>query len=204
MNDKTQKLKNNLHLRLLPIITFLIIGLINSYAQTNSQKSSFDWSDIRINVKDSIIKLDKVGVIMSQSVGIAGIKPQQWNRQNWLINNLTEKELIKLTNYPSGTVKAIAYEGLIKQSDSNHYEILKKALSDTLAFVYYQSGCNLNEYMLSSYIINFVSNPNRSYTRVKSIKLNLSENEKKEILDELRSKKLKKAFYKKKYLSQLE
>ena len=60
----------------------------------------------------------------------------------WVMKNATEHELLKLTKYPNGTVKAIAYEGLLrKKSFDKKAELTLKALKDTTYLLNYQSGC---------------------------------------------------------------
>ena len=36
-------------------------------------------------------------------------------RRRWVMNNATKIELLKLFEYPNGTVKVIAYEGLLRK-----------------------------------------------------------------------------------------
>lgn len=69
------------------------------------------------------------------------------------MKNATEQELLKLTDYPNGAVKATAYEGLLRKGDLNHYDLIIKALNDTATFFNYQNGCEGNMTLLSEYLI---------------------------------------------------
>lgn len=70
------------------------------------------------------------------------------------MHHATESELLKLTEYPSGTVRAIAYEGLIRKKGFNQKtELILEAFRDTEYEVDYQSGClgwrmTLGEYLM--------------------------------------------------------
>ncbi|RXP52473.1 hypothetical protein EC396_11225 [Lutibacter sp. HS1-25] len=168
-----------------------------------TEKWSYDWKGIRPQIKDSIIELDKYGELTSKSVGVAGITPQQWHRQNWIIENSKESELLKLTDFPSGTVKGIAYEGLLKKDYLKQYDLFKKVLNDTLTFVHYQSGCFSNGFMLSDYIISYktiIENPELNQN---PININLTDSEKKEIIKLMKKRKEKEGFYKEEYLKRL-
>jgi len=105
------------------------------------------------------------------------------------MHNATESELLKLTEYPSGTVKAIAYEGLIRKRDfNNKSEIILKALKDNKYLVSYQMGCEGFNMTIGKYLMTFVLEYNDTFyppTREKD-NFGISELDKEKILTEYR------------------
>lgn len=188
----------------LPILTIFIVGVLYFTSFSFSKKWSFNWKGIRSNIKDSIKTLDKYGEITSYAVGYSGRTPNQWHRQNWILKNITRKELLKLIDYPSGTVKAIAYEGLLRDEGfTNKFNLINKSLNDTLTFVHYTSSCSGTGFMLSDYVINFIGNVKKSLPPSESKdfpKLNLSKKQIELINSEFEKRKEKLQYYKKEYL----
>lgn len=72
---------------------------------------------------------------------------------------LAEWELLKLTEYPNGTVKAIAYERLLRKKEfSNKTELTLRAIQDTTHLIDYQSGCigwnrEIGEYLVKDVLM---------------------------------------------------
>jgi hypothetical protein len=123
---KKKRHKNKLNF--LPIITLGIIGFIYFLSVSYSEKWNFEWKGIRKEIKDSIQALDKFGNLTSEFAGYNMNTPKQWHRQNWLRKNINTFELLKLTEYPSGTVKGFAYEELLTKPNIEKYELYKKTL----------------------------------------------------------------------------
>jgi len=72
----------------------------------------------------------------------------------WIINNASEKELLKLLKYPNGNVRALAYKGLINRKDfDKKTELILQSINDTIYPVYYQSGCEKTEMKISEYLV---------------------------------------------------
>jgi hypothetical protein len=181
-----------------PLFSLGIVFLLLLFTFSHSYVNNFNWNGIRANVKDSIIAFEKHGSITSKYVGYAGKTPPQWYRQNWLNENLTEKELSKLTEYPNGSVKGIAYWNLLKNEKVSKKELFEKALNDTLAFVHYQNGCLGTGFMLGEFVVSFV--PSTENISLKEI---LNKKERKEILKLLEVRKEKKQYYQKEFLKTL-
>ena len=117
---------------------------------------SYNWNGIRSQIKDSI-KVAEPNGLSSGLVGIVPRRNQQYYRQVWIIENATKSELLKLTNYPNATVKAIAYEGLIRKENFNGKpDLILKAISDKEFKIDYQSGCSWFQMSISEYLIEFV------------------------------------------------
>jgi hypothetical protein len=193
---KKKRHKNKLNF--LPIITLGIIGFIYFLSVSYSEKWNFEWKGIRKEIKDSIQALDKFGNLTSEFAGYNMNTPKQWHRQNWLRKNINTFELLKLTEYPSGTVKGFAYEELLTKPNIEKYELYKKTLNDTLTFVHYTSGCIGNRFMLSEYAIKVVPNF-RNY----ELKNQLTNEQVIEIENLLEKRMSKEKFYKKEYYKRI-
>ncbi|AHM59262.1 hypothetical protein D770_04975 [Flammeovirgaceae bacterium 311] len=139
----------------LPIVTFMIVGLLFLYS-SNEPRLFYDWSGIRQSVKDTVINIADHGGVTAAIVGFDTVTPQQYHRRTWLIKNTTLNELTILRNYPNGAVKAMAYEGLIRRDSTHRFEILMRALQDTTTFFNFQEGCLGEWTMLSEYLVDRV------------------------------------------------
>ena len=70
------------------------------------------------------------------------------------MKNATESELLKLTKFPGGNIKAIAYERLLRKKDfQNKTELILNAINYTIYSVYYQSGCLGNKMEIGEYLV---------------------------------------------------
>ena len=179
-----------------PIVTLVMVLSLLYFSEINYNKLNFSWKNIRSEIKDSVISLDKYGTLTNGVIGIAGLTPQQWHRQNWIIDNSTESELLSLTDYPSGTVKGLAYKGLIIKNHANQYELLKKSLNDTLTFVHYTSGCIGSGFMLSEYILEYEFVLDTTLVTEKNSRLNLTSSQRTELIGILNKRKKSKHLYK--------
>jgi hypothetical protein len=73
------------------------------------------------------------------------------------MENATESELLNLTEYPNGTVKTIAYEGLLRKSEfQNKTGIVLKAIKEDEHKTYFQSGCIGMELNIGEYLVDIV------------------------------------------------
>ncbi len=136
------------------------------------------WKEIRPEIIDTIKLIEDNGSVTSGVVGINAKTPQQWHRRKWLIKNASEEELMKLINYPNGAVKATAYEGLIRKSNLDNYDLIIQALNDTTTFFNYKSGCIGMPMMIGEYLVeNVISISDRAppLPPKRMIKYNLTE-----------------------------
>lgn len=145
--------KQNRFSILFPILTILGIGIIAVLTSGYEKSWTFNWDGIESNIKDSIT----VYKHQSISSGIGGngrAMPEEIESRKWIMKNATESELLKLTEFPNGNIKAIAYEGLLrKKSFKNKTELILNAVNDTLYSVYYQSGCLGSELKVGKYLV---------------------------------------------------
>jgi len=178
----------------LPIITFLVVGFLFAFSNYYTPKWNFNWEGIRKEVKDSILKFDKYGMLSFNDL-------EQIERQRWILNNLSSSEYNKLLSYPSGEVKVMCYVGLMRDPMSDKYSLFKGSLNDTLTFVNINLGCFINEFMISDYVINQITNLSGNYPPVfnKELEYNLTQKEKKEILSLFKARKVKEDYYKEEF-----
>ena len=137
----------------LPIGTLAIVGLIFFLSSAYEPSWTFNWQNIRPEIRDTVRLIEKYGSVTSGVVGYAGKTPQQWHRRRWLMKSATEDELTKLIDYPSGAVKATAYEGLMRRENPDKFKLMNQALNDTTTFFNYQSGCVGLPMMLGEYLV---------------------------------------------------
>lgn len=124
----------------MPVLTIIIVGILYAYFSAN-QKFDYNWDGILGPIKDTVLTIANNEYVVASYVGVGAITPLQYYRSTWLINMATIDELTKLTKYPDGAVKAIAYEGLFKRDSTRRFEILMAALNDSTTFFNYQEGC---------------------------------------------------------------
>ena len=138
---------------LFPILTILGIGIIAVLTSGYDKSWTFNWNGIESNIKDSI----NVHKYQSISSGIGGngrAMPEEIESRKWIMENATESELLKLTEFPNGNVKAIAYEGLLRKKNfNNKAELISNAINDTVYSVYYQSGCLVDKLEIGEYLV---------------------------------------------------
>ncbi|WP_281847199.1 hypothetical protein [Olleya namhaensis] len=138
---------------LFPILTILGIGIIAVLTSGYEKSWTFNWTGIESNIKDSI----SVYKYRSISSGIGGngrAMPEEIESRKWIMESATESELLKLTEFPNGNIKAIAYEGLLRKKNfKNKTELISNAINDTIYSVYYQSGCLGDELKVGEYLV---------------------------------------------------
>lgn len=138
----------------MPIMTIIAVGILISLSSFYEKSWSFDWSDIRVQVKDSVMAAKEDGFISSGVIGYAAQRPLQYDRRIWIMENANEAELQKLINYPDGTVKAIAYEGLLRNPEyKNKSALLINSFKEIEYPISYRSGCLGNNIYISKYLI---------------------------------------------------
>ena len=133
---------------------FLLIFILMTYGFSNSYDKSwnFDWSGIRPQVKDSILKVKKYGRLITSN-GEGNAYMSQIKTQRWLFKNIKTSELIYLTDFPDPNIKALSYNVLLRKKNNNKFSLLKKALKDTLSFVNLAGGCLIYDMHLGEYLL---------------------------------------------------
>ena len=155
-NRSAHEAKENRFAIAFPLLTIISIGIIFVLSSFYEKSWSYNWNGISKQIKDSVQVAQYHG-ISSGWVGIAPQKPKQYDRRFWIMKNATASELLKLTEYPNGTIKTIAYEGLIRKPEfENKSELVLKAISDTEYPTYYRSGCGTTIMNIGEYLVDFV------------------------------------------------
>lgn len=142
-----------------PILTIIGLGYFFAFSSFYQASWLYNWNGIRKCIKDSIRIYEYRPISSGFFINNIAIKEEVKTRK-WIIKEATVKELERLTEYPNGNVKAIAYEGLIRREKYNHKkELILNAIKDTIYPVYYQTGCcenlcfNINEYIVHYILI---------------------------------------------------
>ncbi|MCH3884872.1 hypothetical protein [Tenacibaculum aquimarinum] len=148
-----RKIKSNKTSNFTPIISILLIGIIICVSMFYEKSWGYDWSSIRKEIKDSI-RVYKFTDITSGIAGDGISSINEVKRRGYIMKNATINELNKLTQFPNGNIKAIAYEGLLRNNNfKNKFNIIIKAINDNDHMVYYQSGCIGQEISIGEYLI---------------------------------------------------
>jgi hypothetical protein len=176
--------KRNRFSMIFPILTIIGIGIFAVLTSFYERTWSYNWNGISEQVRDSI-KVAENGGISNGWVGIAPRKPKQYNRRFWIMNNATESELIKLTDYPNGTIKTIAYEGLLRKPEfDNKVDLMLKAIKDTEYSIFYRMGCEGLNMNISEYLVDLVLLIDDKGLLGKTNRYNLPQNDIDKILNE--------------------
>ena len=156
---KQTKQRRKKHHRLsvfFPLFTIISIGFLFVFSSFYEKSWSYNWNGVSQSIKDSV-QIAQYQGISSGVVGLAPRKPKQFDRRRWIMKHATIDELLKLTEYPNGTIKTIAYEGLIRNPYFNDKaNLLLKAVDDIQYKVYFRSGCTETNMFISEYLIEFV------------------------------------------------
>lgn len=141
-----------------PIVTIIAIGIIIAFTLYYTPAKTYPWTEIRKEIKDSIQLAELSGI--TNGVGGFGVSTEhEVDRRRWIMKNATESELLKLTEYPNGSVRAIAYEGLLrKKKFAKRTELVLRAMQDTTYQLRYQSGClawsrEIGEYLVQDVLM---------------------------------------------------
>jgi hypothetical protein len=158
MKNHRNNNKRNRFSIILPILTIIGIGIVIVLSSGYEKSWSYNWTEIRKEIKDSIQVSELRGI--TSGIGGMGVSTKnEVDRRRWIMKNATESELLKLTEYPNGNVKAIAYEGLLRKKEfSERTELTLRAIKDTIYLVDYQSGCigwsrEIGEYLVQDVLM---------------------------------------------------
>lgn len=127
--------------------------LVLLFSCRNQVRNSLEEIGVRVEIMDSI-KVYEISPITSGTGGDGVSTIDEVNRRVWIMENASIQELKKLTEYPNGNVKAIAYEGILRKNgfeDKKGWTI--KALDDTIFPIYYNSGCFVWERSIGEYLV---------------------------------------------------
>ncbi len=173
-----------------PILTILFVGVISVVSADYDEDWSYNWIPVRKAIKDSI-QVSKFRGITS-GIGSMGVSTQkEINRRRWIMETATVSELVKLTEYPNGTIKAIAYEGLLRRKTfTQKRDLTIKAIKDTTYLVDYQFGCLGTRMKIGKYLIQNVLMIDKNVPLLYEVPISnfgLSELDKEKILSEYKN-----------------
>jgi hypothetical protein len=121
----------------------------------------FDESRISEATEAIVNKISTVNILMSEAVGGAGTRPEQFDNFAELMERGTKDELIELTNHPNEVVRCYAFWALTYDGRVNLFPIVIKHLHDT-AYVETQFGCIKDQERVGDFFINSVT-PGHAY-----------------------------------------
>ena len=136
-------------------LTIIGIGFMMIISLSYQKSWLFNWDDIQPRVKDSL-KIYEYQSITCGIIGDGKAYPEEIETRNWIMKNASIAELWKLTEFPNGNIKAIAYEGLLKKNINNKAALIIKAIQDTSHFVYYDCGCLGQRMSIGTYLVRHI------------------------------------------------
>jgi len=141
---------------LFPLLIIISLGIAIIISSSFEKGWSHNWSGVSSSVKDSVLMAKNIGY--TGGIGPNGRSLKKYaESRNWIMTNATESELLNLTKYPNGTIKAIGYEGLIRKNKFNEkVDIILKSIDDKEFKVFYSMGCQGYELEISEYLMRFV------------------------------------------------
>ncbi|GGZ94726.1 hypothetical protein [Algibacter mikhailovii] len=141
---------------LFPILTILGIGIFAVLTSGFDKSWLHNWNDVSKSIKDSVLVAKNIGY--TGGTGPNGRSMEKYAQTRlWIMNSATNSELLNLTKYPNGTVKAIGYEGLIKKIDFNEKtNLILKSIEDKEFKIFYSMGCEGFEIEISEYLMRFI------------------------------------------------
>ena len=151
---RRNSVRKNRFSMLFPVLTIIGIGIVSVLSSGYEKSWSYNWNGIQESIKDSVLKARNLSYTGGLGPNNRTIYDKLSKSRLWIMNNTTDSELLKLTAYPNGTVKAIAYEGLIRsQTFDKKTDLILQSISDNEYKVYYSAGCegiamDISEYLL--------------------------------------------------------
>ena len=120
---------------LFPILTIIGIGIIAVLTSGYEKSWSHNWNGVSESIKDSVLVVRDIAY--TGGTGPNGRSMEKYaNKRLWIMDNATENELLNLTKYPNGTVKAICYEGLIRNSAfDKKTDLILESIKDKSNFI---------------------------------------------------------------------
>lgn len=177
---------------LFPILTIIGIGIIAVLTSGYEKSWSHNWNGVSESIKDSVLVVRDIAY--TGGIGPNGRSMEKYaNKRFWIMDNATENELLNLTKYPNGAVKAIGYEGLIRNSAfDKKTDLILESIKDWEYKVYYSMGCEGIELDVSEYLIQWflkIDNKMPPFRPELIADYGLSESEKEKILTEFHNRK---------------
>ena len=137
----------------IPLVTIMVIGTISLLSFSFRPSWLYNWNGINQQLKDSVSTYEGAS-LTNGTVGYAAKRPAQYDRRMWIMENAHLEELQKLCKHPDATIKAIAYEGLVRKSEQkDKVQWVIKSLNDSPTTFNYQMGCEGELITIGTYLI---------------------------------------------------
>jgi hypothetical protein len=107
-----------------------------------------------------VTDIAKDNVLMGSAVGIAGSRPEQWDRYVALRSMATDAELLALTSDTNTVVRCYAFQALVERNTIDLFPVALRHLSDTAA-VHTLYGCLGGSQKVGDFMLGKIS-PRRS------------------------------------------
>jgi hypothetical protein len=150
-NTHKRKKSNSLFL-IIPALVLILFVYVFNFSSMFRTSMKVDWTGISQSIQDTL----KDFVVFTDDYYVY---EHNWKsitvedrKIDWVLKNASQEELYNLTNHPHGMIKVLSYYKLMNSDYSNKFEMLKKAFSDSITFVYERSGCTGNEFLLSEFL----------------------------------------------------
>lgn len=116
----------------------------------------FDISRISEPTEAIVNKIAAVNILMSEAVGGAGTRPEQFDFFTELVERGTRDELVELTNHPNGVVRCYAFWALSFNRRVKLLPIVINHINDT-TYVRTQFGCIVGQERVGDFFIDLVT-----------------------------------------------
>lgn len=153
MNKHLNTTSKSLFQFIFPCLLIICVTWYMAIAVEQPAAWSFDWTPIRPVVKDSLFEIERHGQLECRIVGYAGRKSKQWSRTRAVLRIISLEELQALKEHPTGIIRALAYEGLMRRQKNQIPQLLSEAFQDTTVAVNYTCGCTGMPYLLGEHLV---------------------------------------------------
>ncbi|MFT4602889.1 MAG: hypothetical protein ACI857_003076 [Arenicella sp.] len=155
-NTIRNKKKGSRYAIAFPVIAIVIGGFFLTFSSFYEKSWMYNWDGISQPIKDSVLVTEHH--INSFGNGrIEAKRPIKYDRNRWIMKNATEEELLKLIEYPNGTIRTIAYEGLMRNPEfDDKYNLFLMAISDKEYSIEFSGGCLNYDMYIGTYLMNYI------------------------------------------------
>jgi len=130
------------------VFLILLIFLYSCNGRHDLSENPFN----KYNLENIVSEISETNVVMGGAVGIAGSKPEQWDRYLALCNKAVDNEIIKLTNHSNAAVRCYAFDCVLQRKNLDFFNILLLHLIDT-SEVHTLYGCLGGREMVGDYFL---------------------------------------------------
>lgn len=142
-------MNRQLKINSLTLVSIIVLSCFTIVVSWYSETWVYNWKGIRKEIKDSVqMCFDNRILDCFEESKYTHLHMQ---RRMWIMKNAEITELEKLTEFPDGSIRAIAYEGLLRNEKyPAKKDVLLKAICDTTPFWSYYPSTDIASYLLFS------------------------------------------------------